>query len=77
MKLNLIHYSENCNFENIKIKKLKSPFKPTVTDDDITYIFDEEYNSMTTDECPVADWISDYQEWFNNFYKDHEDNDSE
>jgi serum/glucocorticoid-regulated kinase 2 len=67
----------NLNFENIKIKKLKSPFKPTVTDDDITCNFDEEYTSMTTDESPVAEWISDYQEWFNDFDKDQEDNDAD
>ena len=67
----------NLNFENIKIKKLKSPFKPTVTDDDITCNFDEEYTSMAIEESPVANWISDYQEWFNDFDKDKEDNDAD
>ena len=67
----------NLNFENIKIKKLKSPFKPTVTDDDLTCNFDEEYTSMATEESPVANWISDYQEWFNDFDKDQDDQDAD
>ena len=25
---------------------------------------------MATEESPVANWISDYQEWFNDFDKD-------
>ena len=67
----------NLNFENIKVKKLKSPFKPTVTDDDLTCNFDEEYTSMATEESPVANWISDYQEWFNDFDKDQDDQDAD
>ena len=64
----------NLNFENLKNKKLKSPYKPTVTEDDLTSNFDEEYTSMAIDESPVANWISDYQEWFNDFDKDQEEN---
>jgi len=63
----------NLNFENLKNKKLKSPFKPTINEDDITCNFDEEYTSMATEESPVANWISDYQEWFNEFDKDQDD----
>ena len=54
-------------------KKLKSPFKPKVLEDDLTCNFDEEYTSMNIEESPVADWISDYQEWFNEFDKDIEE----
>ena len=46
----------------LKTKKLKSPFKPTINEDDITCYFDEEYTSMAIEESPVANWISDYQE---------------
>ena len=66
----------NLNFEQLKNKKLKSPFKPKVTEEDPTQYFDEEYTSMATEESPVANWISDYQEWFNEFDKDQDgDND--
>jgi len=67
----------NLNFENLKNKKLKSPYKPTVTEDDLTSNFDEEYTSMAIDESPVANWISDYQEWFNEFEKDTDEQDEE
>ena len=32
---------------------------------------------MAIDESPVADWISDYQEWFNEFDKDADDQDDD
>ena len=32
---------------------------------------------MTTDESPVANWISDYQEWFNEFEKDQDEQDDD
>ena len=60
----------NLNFEMIKNKKLKSPFKPIIDNDDLTNNFDEEYTSMDIKESPVADWITDYQEWFNDFEKE-------
>ena len=63
----------NFNFDMVMNKKLKSPFKPTINDDDLACNFDEEYTSMTTEESPVAEWISDYQEWFNEFDKDQDD----
>ena len=67
----------NLNFEMLKTKKLKSPFKPTINEDDITCNFDEEYTSMAIEESPVANWISDYQEWFNDFDKDQDDQDDD
>ena len=57
------------NFDHIKSKKLKAPFKPNVSEEDLTSNFDEEYTNMPTEESPVANWISDYQEWFNDFNK--------
>ena len=35
------------------------------------------YTSMTTEESPVAEWISDYQEWFNEFDKDIDELDND
>ena len=67
----------NFNFEMVMNKKLKSPFKPTISDDDLACNFDEEYTSMTTEESPVAEWISDYQEWFNEFDKDIDELDND
>ena len=60
----------NINFEMIKAKKVKSPYKPNISEDDIASNFDEEYTSMTTQESPVANWISEYQDCFNDFNKD-------
>ena len=67
----------NLNFDMVTNKKLKSPYKPTVPEDDLACNFDEEYTSMAIDESPVADWISDYQEWFNEFDKDADDQDDD
>ena len=58
------------NFEMIKNKKMKAPFKPITAEDDLASNFDEEYTSMTTQESPVADWISEYQDMFNDLNKD-------
>ena len=65
------------NFEMVRNKKLKSPYKPTIKEDDLTCYFDEEYTSMTTEESPVANWITDYQEWFNDFDKEQDDQDDD
>ena len=51
-------------------KKLKSPFKPILDNDNLANNFDEEYTYMDIKESPVCDWVSDYQEWFNDFDKD-------
>ena len=67
----------NLNFEMLKTKKLKSPFKPSINEDEITCNFDDEYTSMATEESPVANWISDYQEWFNEFEKESDDQDDD
>ena len=55
------------NFETIKNKKAKAPFKPSIVEDDLTSNFDEEFTSMTTAESPVAEWISKYQDMFDDF----------
>ena len=63
-------FFENINFEAIKSKKLKAPYRPNVSEYDLTCNFDEEYTSITTQESPVANWISDYQDYFNEFNKE-------
>ena len=60
----------NLSFDMIINKKLKSPFKPILDNDNLANNFDEEYTSMDIKESPVGDWVSDYQEWFNDFEKD-------
>ena len=60
----------NLSFDMIINKKLKSPFKPILDNDNLANNFDEEYTSMDIKESPVGDWVSDYQEWFNDFDKD-------
>ena len=60
----------NLNFDMVNNKKLKSPFKPILDNDNLANNFDEEYTSMDIKESPVGDWVSDYQEWFNDFDKD-------
>jgi len=59
----------NVSFDMIKSKKVKPPYKPEVTEEDLTCNFDEEYTTMTTQESPVAEWISNYQDWFNELDK--------
>ena len=58
------------NFDMIKSKKLDSPFKPKIVDSDLAYNFEEEFTSMDIKESPVAEWISDYPETFNDFEGD-------
>ena len=60
----------NVSFDMIKNKKVKPPFKPEVSEEDLTCNFDEDYTTMTTQESPVADWISNYQDWFNELDND-------
>ena len=67
----------NLNFEMVNNKKLKSPYKPKIIDDDLSCNFDEEYTTMPIEESPVADWINDYQECFNDFEKDADEQDDE
>jgi len=57
------------NFEDLKKKKHKAPFKPTIDKDDVTSNFDEEYLNMDVSESPVADWSKEdeYSNWFIQF----------
>ena len=57
------------SFEDLKKKKIKPHYKPTIDKDDITSNFDEEYLTMDVSESPVADWSKEdeYSNWFSNF----------
>ena len=57
------------SFEDLKKKKHKAPFKPTIDKDDLTSNFDEEYLNMEISESPVADWSKEdeYSNWFTQF----------
>ena len=62
------------NFDSIKAKKTKAPFKPTFNESEPTQNFDEDYVKMPIKESPVQDWIVDYDEWFDEFGKEQDDN---
>ena len=58
------------NFEDLKKKKIKAPFKPEIITDcsDLTKNFDEEYLNLDIAESPIGEWAKDekYQSLFNN-----------
>ena len=54
-------------FSVIREKKMKAPFKPKIDENDELKYFDEEFLDMDIKESPVANWISDYQNWFDKF----------
>jgi serum/glucocorticoid-regulated kinase 2 len=66
------------SFEDLKKKKSKVSFKPTIDKDDITSNFDEEYLTMDVTESPVADWSKEqeYNNWFIKFDYSPDDEDS-
>ena len=57
------------SFEDLKKKKHKAPFKPTISKDDETNNFDEEYLNLDIAESPISDWTkgSEYSNWFESF----------
>ena len=57
------------SFDDLRKKKSKAPFKPTIDKDDITSNFDEEYLNMEISESPIADWSKEeeYNNWFDKF----------
>ena len=67
------------SFEDLKKKKLKAHFKPTIDKDDITNNFDEEYLTMDVAESPIADWTKEdeYSNWFVQFDNMGEENENE
>jgi serine/threonine protein kinase len=54
------------NFEDLKKKKVKAHFKPTIDNNDITNNFDEEYLNMEISESPIADWSKEAE--FSNLF---------
>ena len=67
------NFFSGINFDTVKSKKLKAPFKPTFNENEPTNNFDEDYVKMPTEESPVQQWIQDYQEWFMEFDKDQDE----
>jgi serine/threonine protein kinase len=57
------------SFDDLKKKKAKVHFKPTIDKEDPTNNFDEEYLTMDLSESPVADWSKEeeYNNWFIKF----------
>ena len=65
------------NFEDLKKKKVKAHFKPTIDKDDMTNNFDEEYLTMDVSESPISEWSKEdeYSNWFIQFDNIREEND--
>ena len=65
------------NFEDLKKKKIKAPFKPEIITDnsDLTKNFDEEYLNLDVAESPIGEWAKDkkYQSLFDNIEVEAED----
>ena len=57
------------NFEDLKKKKLKVSYKPTIDENEPASNFDEEYLTMELSESPVSDWSKEdeYSNWFASF----------
>ena len=57
------------NFEDLKKKKGKVYFKPTINSETPTNNFDEEYLNMELTESPVSDWCKEnnFKNWFDQF----------
>ena len=66
------------NFDNLKNKKLQSPYKPNVGNEEKFENFDEEFLNMDVNESGVDEWVNDYKDWFNDFDKNEgEENEDE
>ena len=59
----------NLSFDNLKKKKLQSPYIPNVGDEEKFNNFDQEFLSMDVNESKVDEWVNDYKDWFNDFDK--------
>ena len=72
-------YFNSINFEDLKKKKIKAPFKPEIITDnsDLTKNFDEEYLNLEIAESPTAEWAKDnkYQSLFDNIEVEAGNND--
>ena len=57
------------NFEDLKKKKMKASFKPTIDENEPASNFDEEYLTMELSESPVSEWSKEdeYSNWFASF----------
>ena len=63
------------NFDEIRNKKLKPPYIPSIKDKEDTSNFDQEFKDMPLTESPVDPWVEEYQDWFTEFnIQDGEEN---
>ena len=60
-------FFNSIKFDSIRKKKIKSPFKPKVQEDEYFSNFDEEFLDMDINESPVEKWLSEYDNWFDKF----------
>ena len=58
-------------FDDLKNKKLQSPYKPNVSDEEKFNNFDQEFLDMDVNESKVDEWVNDYKDWFNDFDKNN------
>ena len=65
------------SMEDLKKKKIKPHFKPTIDKNNITNNFDEEYLTLDINESPISEWSKEdeYSNWFIQFDNIGEDND--
>ena len=72
-------FFSSINFEDLKKKKAKCPFKPEIITEDSeqTKNFDEEYLNLDIEESPVEEWVQDnkYQSLFDDLSDDNDKND--
>ena len=74
-------FFNSINFEDLKKKKVKCPFKPEIIteDSELTKNFDEEYLNLDIEESPVGEWVKDnkYQSLFDDPNDPNDENDDD
>ena len=74
-------FFSSINFEDLKKKKVKCPFKPEIIteDSELTKNFDEEYLNLDIEESPVGEWVKDnkYQSLFDDPNDPNDENDDD
>ena len=65
------------NMDDLKKKKIKPYFKPTIDKNNNTKNFDEEYLALDVNESPISEWSKEdeYSNWFIQFDNFGEEND--
>ncbi len=68
-------FFSSINFDNLKKKKIKAPFKPEISKKHLTANIDEEYLNLEKSESPIGEWVKDkeYENFFNGFNEENDD----